>query len=252
MTGNPASLPANGQVTLHATANGTGGGPYAVTISAGGPYTTSFLLTNVAPPAHSTYTVGTTADHAGGTVSAATCRTAGNTTCALRDAIAYAVSGTDTINFNATGRGTITLASANGPLIPQASVTITGPGGTPTTVDGGCTFSNGTCQSGGVTVFEVNSGLTVSLSGLTIQHGNASVTDPKDPGNQDGGAISNLGGNLTVTNCTVSNNAASGNGNGGAIYTDGGQLVIQSSTFTGNHAQVRRRSRTGSAAVTSP
>jgi hypothetical protein len=236
VTGNPASLPVGGQVTLHATANGTGGGPYAVTISAGGPYTTSFLLTNVAPPAHSTYTVGTTADHAGGSVSAATCRTAGNTTCALRDAIAYAVSGTDTINFNTTGRGTITLAGANGPLIPLASVTITGPGAMLTTVDGGCTFSNGMCQSGGVTVLEVSKGLTVSLSGLTIQHGNASVTDPNDPGNQDGGAISNLGGNLTVTNCTVSNNAASGNGNGGAIYTDGGQLVVQSSTFTGNHA----------------
>jgi hypothetical protein len=136
LSGNAASLPANGQVSLTATANGTAGGPYTVTVSANGaPSAVTFSLTNLAVIPHSTFTVGTTGDHAGSLTSVTACRTVGNTTCTLRDAITYAVSGTDTIVFNGTGRGTVTLVGANGPLVLATNVTITGP----ETVDGGCT-----------------------------------------------------------------------------------------------------------------
>ena len=83
-----------------------------------------------------TYTVGSTSDSgAGGRWRQ--CQSGGNTTCRLRDAIGYASSGQDTIVFNSSGQGTITLGST---LTLGASVTITGPtSGTGVIVDGGCT-----------------------------------------------------------------------------------------------------------------
>src|SRR6185312_1329270 len=98
LTGIPDSLPANGQVSAIATANASAG-PYMVTVSAGGPYFVTYALTNLAAPAHTTYTVGTTGDHQGGLTSATECRTASNTTCTLRDALGYAGSGTDSVVF---------------------------------------------------------------------------------------------------------------------------------------------------------
>ena len=51
-----------------------------------------------------TYTVGSTSDGVGG-VTLTTCQSAVNTTCRLRDAIGYAISGQDMIVFNSSGRG---------------------------------------------------------------------------------------------------------------------------------------------------
>ena len=150
----------------------------------------------------------------------------------LRDAIAAASSG-DAINISATG--TITLTG--GTLVIAKSLTITGPGASDLAISG-----NKTTQ-----VFVVNSGATVTISGLTIENGAASG---------GGGGISNLG-MLTVTNSAITNNttdvfgggiknfgtltladsAISGNSasccNGGGIY-NGGTLTLINSTMTGN------------------
>ena len=95
------------------------------------PDAVTFSLTNIAAPAHATYTVGTTTDHAAGLTSATTCRTAGNTTCTLRDAIVYASSGTDTVAFKGGVGATIPLAAANGPLVVGANITLRGRGRAP-------------------------------------------------------------------------------------------------------------------------
>lgn len=125
-------------------------------------------------------------------MSEAACHTAGNTTCALRDALIYATSGTDTIVFNTTGQGTITLTS--GALTLATSVAITGPGANVLALDGGCTGCDpGGTPSGGVTVLVVNNGVTASISGLTIQHGNANVGRGYDSLVYGGGICNNGG-----------------------------------------------------------
>ncbi len=230
VTSNPA-LPANGQASIALTANATAGGPYTVTVGAGGTITQNFSLTNLAVPAHTTYTVGTTTDHFGGQTSAATCRTGTNTTCALRDAVAYATSGTDTIVFKSGVGPKIALGGGNGSLILNTNVTITGPGASSLAVDGGCTGCGAVgSPSGGVTVFVVNSGVTASISGLTIQHGNATALCNTTP---CGGGIHNDG-TLSLTNSTVSGNSAV-SGQGGGIYNSGtGTLTVTASTISGN------------------
>jgi parallel beta helix pectate lyase-like protein len=110
-------------------------------------------------------------------------------------------------------------------------------------------------------VFNISSGKTVTLSGLTITNGSFSFGD--------GGGIVNDHATLTVSNCTVSGNSAvfgggiwndaeggsatltinnstvsgnSANGTGGGILNDGlagsATLTINNSTFSGNSAFV--------------
>ena len=74
--------------------------------------------------------------------------------------------------------------------------TITGPAA-------GVTVSGG----GASRVFQVDAGVTASISGLTITGGNAAT------GN--GGGLDNDGGTVTLTNCTVSGNSAVSDGGGG-------------------------------------
>ena len=79
----------------------------------------------------------------------------------------------DTIAIAATGK--ITLTSALPALAKD--VTIAGPtSGAGVIVDGGCTVNgSGVCTGGGVTVFTVSSGVTATISTLTIQHGGGQV-----------------------------------------------------------------------------
>jgi hypothetical protein len=110
-------------------------------------------------------------------------------------------------------------------------------------------------------VFNISSGKTVTISGLTITNGSFSFGD--------GGGIVNDHATLTVSNCTVSGNSAvfgggihingnsgsatltinnstvsgnSANGTGGGILNDGlagsATLTINNSTFSGNSAFV--------------
>ncbi len=131
-------------------------------------------------------------------------------TCTLRDAISLAASG-DTITFSVSG--TITLT---GTLIISTNVTINGPGASSLAIDG----------NNAVTVFTVNSGITASISGLTIQHGNSGFH----------GAGINNSGTLTITNSALSGNVSAdivSSGTGGAIYNTG-TLMVSNSTLSGN------------------
>ena len=71
-------------------------------------------------------------------------------------------------------------------------------------------------------VFQIDGGVTASLSGLTITGGSA---------DQGGGLLNS--GTLTMTNCTISGNSASKGGGGLASF---GALTLTSCTLTGNHA----------------
>jgi hypothetical protein len=204
---------ASGQASVTPSANGTIGGPYTVTATTTGASAPAlFSLTNTDPP-NTTLTVGTTVDHAPTSPAPFTeCTTVSNTTCALRDALGYAISGTDTIVFKSGIGPTITLA--NGTLALTDSVTITGPGAATLAVDG----------NGSVQVVAVNSGVTATIGGLTIQNGNAPT----------GGGLDNRG-TLTLTNSIISGNAAST----GSGIRNAGMLTLTNSTISGNTASVR-------------
>jgi YVTN family beta-propeller protein len=125
----------------------------------------------------------------------------------LRDAIANANSG-DTIRFDVTG--TITLTQ--GTLEIGKELTISGPGADSLTISGGHAY----------TVFQIDSGTTVTISGLTMQDG---------LGGANGGDISNYG-TLTITNSTLLMSTPS-NGEGGGIFNTG-TLTVANSSFFGN------------------
>ena len=77
------------------------------------------------------------------------------------------------------------------------NITITGPGESSLTINGGGSSSN-------YNAFTVDSGVTATISGLTVA--NFYLTG-------DGGGIINDG-TLTLTNDTISGNSASGGGGG--------------------------------------
>jgi hypothetical protein len=129
----------------------------------------------------------------------------------LRDAIANAQDGY-TINFNLPIPATILL---NSPLTLGPSVTIAGPGASNLAISGG----------DGVGVFIVNAGATVTIFGVTIEHGSSLL----------GGGIFNAG-DLTLTTCAISNNAV-GTQLGGGIFNSG-TLSLVNSTVSGNGAGV--------------
>jgi CSLREA domain-containing protein len=133
--------------------------------------------------------------------------------CTLRDAIAFANPGA-TITFSVTG----TIFLAQGELLIDKDLTIDGAGASQLRVDGVLSSRE----------FEIAAGATVSLSGLTMQDGNA--PDPTAP---FGGGIRNFG-TLTLTNTVLSSNGASGEG--GGIHNTGGVLTIVGSTISGSYA----------------
>ncbi len=142
--------------------------------------------------------------------------------CTLRDAIL-------TAEANNGGAGTITFSPAAFPLdssttIPLSTsplpaltgkIDIQGPGTNVVIVSGSSSTAVGS-------IFQVNSGATVSISGLTIANGKAS----------DGGGIVNNGGNLTVASCILSGNFAQALG--AAIDNNAGSLTVSDSTFSSN------------------
>jgi len=129
----------------------------------------------------------------------------------LRDALAVANDG-DEITFAVTG--TITLTS--GLLTVNTDITISGPGAGNLAVDGNANTG----------VFFINSGVTVTISGLSITNGNASSL---------GGGIYNGSATVTLSNCIVSGSSAQ---YGGGIYSEGvsgsATLTIINSTINGN------------------
>ena len=139
----------------------------------------------------------------------------------LRDTLASATPG-DTINFDSSLAGkTIHLASI---ITLSQNVTIDGSAlAVPVTVSGD-SDSDGV---GDVTIFMINSGVTVSLNSLVLTKGNAI--------NDNGGAISNNG-TLTINNSMLADNHAQDSSySGGAIYS-GDSLTVNNSTFINNTA----------------
>jgi autotransporter-associated beta strand protein len=130
------------------------------------------------------------------------------------------VSGTfgsnDTIVFQSGLNNTLSLNSANGPLVISKNVTITdNPTLSSISVNGGS-------QTG---VFEVTSAATATVAGLTITQG-------KDSTNLFGGIYVQSGAALTINGCTFDSNQSMGAG-GGAIL-DAGALTVTDSTFNAN------------------
>src|SRR5262249_543926 len=130
----------------------------------------------------------------------------------LRDALAAASDG-DTINFSVTTPAAITLTS--GQLVVSSSVTVSGPGANLLTVD-----ANHASR-----VLSVNSGLSVTISGLTITKGLLS---------QNGGGIFNSRSTLIVSNCTIIGSFGT---RGGGIFNDRGNLTVNNCTISGNSTQ---------------
>ncbi len=138
----------------------------------------------------------------------------------------------DAINLaNADGGGTITFASAltgdtitlSGTELPPitSNTTITGPGAGNLAVSG----------DNASRIFDIASGATVSISGLTIEDGN-SVSQ----GGQGGGIRND--GTLTLSNSTVSGSFAE---SGGGIYNNvslhsASALILIDNTISGNSA----------------
>ena len=86
-----------------------------------------------------------------------------------------------------------------------------------------------TISGGGKTgVFQIDSGVTANLSGLTIADGNS--------GSDSGGGLSNNGGTTTLTDCTFSGNHSTNLG--GAIFTSGGNLSLSNCTLASNTAGI--------------
>ena len=144
----------------------------------------------------------------------------------LRAELAAAHAG-DTINFAPSTYGTINLTS--GSLQVATSVNINGPGAKKVTV-------SGDDQS---TVFEVQGGVTATISGLTVTDGLSDL-----PASNGGGGIADYG-NLTLSGDVITGNTALGHvgtsgglvGNGGGVLA-GGPVTITGSTISGNSAFV--------------
>ncbi|MEW4491085.1 right-handed parallel beta-helix repeat-containing protein [Thalassoglobus sp. JC818] len=147
-------------------------------------------------------------------------------TGSLRDAIdqANANEGDEIIQFSAAlAGGTITLTSGQLTLSDTiGTMTIVGLGADQLTISG----------NGNSRVFQVETGVTASISGLTISDGKT-IYAYDDANN--GGGIDNYG-FLTLANSTISGNSTvGGGGGGGGIYNRAsGQLTVTGSTLANN------------------
>lgn len=138
----------------------------------------------------------------------------------LRDTVAGATPG-DTIRFDM-ARVISPIALSSGQIVLDKDVTIEGPGANLLAIRN--TAPLGTTSR----VLLVQSGVTVTISGLTVTGGN--VLSP-----ENGGGILSTG-VLTVSYSTVSGNAATG-GFGGGIAAMDGSLTVAHSTISDNFAE---------------
>ena len=173
-------------------------------------------------PSAPTFTVNDVSDGHDGNPGDGICDTGvGFTTgaCTLRAAIeeyeAEAGGAGSTINFNLVGLPVIISASSAYPALTK-NVTITGLGANLLNVRGNATF----------TMFTINSGVTASISGLSIEGGHSTSSTT-------GGGITNAG-TLTLTACNLQGSVAI---NGGAINgLSGSTTTINNSSIVGNQA----------------
>ena len=156
----------------------------------------------------------------------------------LREALANVCSD-NTITFNLAGAGPHTITLTTGELVVGKNVTINNNSGEKITISG----------NNASRVFNINSGKTANIIGLTISGGSAAsgaavlndgtltLVNSLITGNNSSGGGGGIGnsatGILTLINTTISgNNAAT---SGGGISTDG-TLTIINSTITNNTA----------------
>ena len=142
----------------------------------------------------------------------------------LRDTIKTAKS-SDTIVFAPSLNGqTITLTS--GELAISNSMDIEGPGSGLLAISGNDTYR----------VFDISQGLTVTITGLTITHGQVQA-GTTDAGGNGGGGILNAG-SLTIANDVLSSNQS--DTHGGAISNGpAAVLTVTDSLFTGNEVMAK-------------
>lgn len=141
--------------------------------------------------------------------------------CSLRDAVAFANANDSTaITFQAGLASPILLTQVTTLSLTRTTgsgTTITGPGVASLAVDGGYTGG-----ATGMTVLTINSNVTVSISGLTIQNGNTS-------GGTGGGILNN--GSLTLANVTLRANHTGFLG--GGLYSAGSLTTGANTTIGG-------------------
>ena len=159
------------------------------------------------------------------------CATVGTGNCTLREAITFANNNDNTtITFNLSNPALIVLTGAIFDPMPPLTrttgtgTTIIGPGAAALIVAGECDVS--TVCSPAAPVLTVNSGVTASISGLTIQGGSAVA----------GGGLNNAG-TLTVSNSIITNNGTGNSGGDGGGIFNSGTLVVTNSTISGNRAR---------------
>jgi hypothetical protein len=165
-----------------------------------------------------------------GAANEARCTDAQAGNCRLRDALAvrFGVEGGVTITFDATAfppagpPRTITLDPAQGQLTLALGATITGPGANVLTV-----ARDTAADTPQFRIFQVDSGVNATISGLTITGGDVHF------GANDGAGILSAG-TLTLADAAVTNNFAGQNG--GGIHNYGGTLAVRNTTVSGNSA----------------
>ena len=158
----------------------------------------------------------------------------------LRQAITDACAGS-TITFNmATVTSPISLTSAE--LLINKNLTITGPGATTLTVERSSAPATPQFR-----IFNVTSGTTVSISGLTVTNGRTPdgiLIGNNGQAGGDGGGIRSTATSLTLSDVHLINNRT-GNGanapilpgdggSGGAVFSENGLLTMTNSTISGN------------------
>ncbi|MFN8558771.1 MAG: DUF11 domain-containing protein [Dehalococcoidia bacterium] len=159
------------------------------------------------------------------------CATAG-AVCTLRAAIqeANASAGPDTITLPL-GQITLTLlgrgedGATTGDLDINGDLTITGPG-----APGSRVFAGGIDR-----VFHVRNGAKVTMSGLLVSGGNATLA-----GENGGGILVDAGSELTLTNVWVGNGAAFRNDVGNATGAGGGVANLGKLTLNQSRVQDNR------------
>ena len=190
-----------------------------------------------------TYTVTSAGDAGNGTCA--------ENSCTLRDAVAAATSGSDTITFASTLSGdTIVLDIAGkGHIAIAHSLTIQGPGANHLTVSGG---NVATSSNGGILDLS-GSYYSLTVSGITLANGNTSgyggalaaggfqnhvalsyVALVNNHANTGGGGFYAGRETVTVSHSTISGNSAGSFG--GGFDSNYGSVTLTDTTVTGNSA----------------
>ena len=123
--------------------------------------------------------------------------------------------GTNTINFASSANGTITLTSGELHLTGSQTLTVTGNGASNTVIDGDALGR----------VFEVDSGVTRNLSGVTVENGLVTSVD-------GGGILVN--GNLNLSDSSVTGNVDNGAGGAGVANHGSGTVTMTQTTVSDN------------------